>query len=109
MCPPMGCAIVLTNEATRGGLQREKEVTHEMRRIVSLVTMGVVMAALMAALAAPAFAQGLPKEPPPPNCEKGQHIAHTKAFERFDLDREEKLFEKEFACFIGEPPGEGHQ
>ena len=77
-----------------------------MRRVVTVLTVAVLVGAMLVAMAAPALAQATPVEPlqPPPNCEKGQDRAWavdpngSQATNHFDnwLD-----------CVNGRPPGQG--
>ena len=94
----------------RGGRVRlfeaEEEVAGIMRRVVTVLTVAVLVGAMLVAMAAPALAQATPVEPlqPPPNCEKGQDRAWavdpngSQATNHFDnwLD-----------CVNGRPPGQG--
>jgi hypothetical protein len=59
--------------ATQQGVAREKEVAL-MRRIISLVVVALVMAAMMLAMSMPVFAQG--NSETAPNCEKGNDTAY---------------------------------
>ena len=75
-----------------------------MRRILLVLTVALVMAAMLVASAMPAFAA--------PNCEglkayNGQHRAHSNADDRGDVAQGEKHFNKEVACDANVPPGEG--
>jgi hypothetical protein len=82
------------------------------KRIVMLVVVALVMAAMMLASTLPVFAA--------PNCEgiqegskvTGQHRAHNNAFDRGDFEQDEKHNDKhndkERACTDDLPPGEGH-
>ncbi len=54
-----------------------------MRRILMMLTVVALMAAMLAVMAAPAFAQ----VPPPQNCESGQLSAAFNALTSGDLDR----------------------
>jgi len=75
-----------------------------MRRIILLVTVALIMAAMLVATAAPA----LPEVPPPPNCEQGQAQALSNAVERDDGAGIDKHTENQDDCLSGLPPGEGH-
>jgi hypothetical protein len=87
-----------------------------MRRILLVLTVALVMAAMLVASAMPAFAA--------PNCEgfkdgstkelNGQHRAHNNAFDKFFETQDPKYSEqddkhraKEGACIDDVPPGEG--
>jgi hypothetical protein len=81
------------------------------KRIVMLVVVALVMAAMMLASTLPVFAA--------PSCEglqdyNGQHRAHSNAEDRFAetgdskyLELSEKHYNKEVACYEDVPPGEG--
>jgi hypothetical protein len=56
------------------GVAREKEVALMMRRIISLVVVALVMAAMMLAMSMPVFAQGHSETAP--NCEQGNDTAY---------------------------------
>jgi len=58
MCKLRGTAIVLGNGATHGGCREHKKEDVLMKRILVLVTVVTLMAAMMAAMAMPAFALG---------------------------------------------------
>ena len=68
-----------------------------MRRIISVLTVMAIMAAMLAATVTPAFAE--------PSCEGGQFRASKNADERGDWDQVVKHFGKAFACFVDVPPG----
>jgi len=85
-----------------------------MKRIVMLVVVALVMAAMMLASTLPVFAA--------PNCEgiqvgsklTGQHRAHNNAGDKFAetgalkySEQDEKHNDKERACDADVPPGEG--
>jgi hypothetical protein len=82
-----------------------------MRRIVMLVVVALVMAAMMLVSTLPVFAA--------PNCEglkdyNGQHRAHSNADDRFYetgdskyLELSAKHYDKEVDCYADVPPGEG--
>ena len=75
-----------------------------MKRIISVLAVVALMAAMLVVAAAPAFAA--------PNCGDGQHRAHTIADGKFNetgdpkyLAQGDKHFFKEGACYAGDPPG----
>jgi hypothetical protein len=74
-----------------------KEVA-PMKRILLLVTVALVMAAMMVATAAPAL--GIP-----PNCERGQAQAASNAPQGDLVDQHQENLSD---CQQGLPPGEGH-
>jgi hypothetical protein len=76
-----------------------------MRRIITLIVVALVMAAMMVAIAMPVMAI----ENEPPRCEEGQRQAWRKAIDRGDQDQQDKHFDKARACSLGEPPGKGPQ
>jgi hypothetical protein len=87
---------------TRPAFQK-KEVAL-MTRILLVLSVAAVMAAMLVASAMPAFAA--------PSCEglkayNGQHRAHSNADDRGDVEQGVKHYDKEVACYAEEPPGEG--
>ena len=70
-----------------------------MGRIIMMVTVWLVLAAMMLAMAMPTFAA--------PSCGLGQHRAHSNADHRGDTAQGEKHVDKEFDCLGEDPPGEG--
>ena len=71
-----------------------------MRRILLLLTVALVMAAMMLAMAMPTFAA--------PNCEHGQGQALGNAVDRGDVAGIAKHQENIDDFSEGLPPGEGH-
>jgi len=63
--------VSMTVEATYGKLRKRRRLC--MRRVLTVLTVVVLVEAMLVAMAAPALAQATPVEPiqPPPNCEHG--------------------------------------
>ena len=69
------------------------------RRIIAVLSVMALMAAMLVVTAAPAFA----------DCDQGQSRATFNAFQRGDADLGFKHDDKWLDCATGsEPPGEGH-
>ena len=71
-----------------------------MGRIIMMVTVWLVLAAMMLAMAMPTFAA--------PNCEHGQGLALSNAIARGDDAGIAEYEENISDCSRGLPPGEGH-